>query len=58
MDKLYTVKEIAEYLRVHTVSVHRWIAKGKLVATKAGHDLRISQSELNRFVETNKRRVA
>lgn len=50
MDKLYTIEEVAEILRVSGRSVTRYIESGKLKASKIGM-WRIKQSALNAFLE-------
>jgi excisionase family DNA binding protein len=51
-----TVEEVAESLRVHPVTVRRWLRGGQLPAvrlgTKAGW--RIARSDLDRFLESRK----
>lgn len=52
-DRLLTVPEVAEWLRVHPESVRRWIRQGRLRGvllggTRAGY--RIAQSEVQRFI--------
>ena len=49
-DKLLTIEEVAEILRVSTRSVNRYIESGRLKASKLGV-WRIKQSDLNRFLE-------
>jgi len=49
-DKLLTIEEVAEILRVSTRSVTRYIESGRLVASKIGV-WRIKQSDLNKFLE-------
>ena len=49
-SKHWTPEEIAEILRVHVVTVRRWIAAGQLGAIRLpGGGYRIPQSELNRL---------
>ena len=52
MNKLYTVREAAEILRVTPYSVQRYVREGKLKALKpgGGRVLRITQEELDRFL--------
>jgi len=50
MDKLFTIEEIAEILRVSGRSVTRYIESGKLKASKIGV-WRIKESDLNAFLE-------
>lgn len=49
-EKLLTIEEVAEILRVSTRSVTRYIESGKLRASKIGL-WRIKQSDLNAFLE-------
>ncbi len=49
MDNLYTVKQIAFLLKVHPLSVRRYIREGKLKAIKSGGNVRITESELQGF---------
>ncbi len=50
IEKLFTIEEIAEILRVHTRTVTRYIESGRLKASKLGV-WRIKQSDLNAFLE-------
>lgn len=54
MEKLYTVKEVADYLKVSNQSVYKYIDAGKLKATKIEGVVRIFASNLLEFVEGNK----
>lgn len=47
-----TVKELAEYLRVESHAVLRWIKQGKIKAVKFGKDWRISEEEF-KFIISN-----
>jgi len=49
-DKLLTVKEVANYLRVSERSVLRYIEAGRLKASKVGW-WRIKQSDLDKFLK-------
>lgn len=49
-EKLLTIEEVAELLRVSTRSVNRYIESGKLKASKIGV-WRIKESDLNAFLE-------
>jgi len=53
-EQYYTIKEIAEMLKVAYLTVYRWIQLGKLKAVKAGKQYRISESELDKFVNKHK----
>ena len=50
MDKILTVPEIAEYLKVSRTTVWRWCVEGKLPAFKAGRSWRVHRSEVERIV--------
>lgn len=50
IEKLFTIEEIAEILRVSTRSVNRYIESGRLKASKIGV-WRIKQSDLDAFLE-------
>lgn len=49
-DKLLTIKESALYLKVHWQTIRNYIKNGDITAIKFGHNVRIHQSELDRFV--------
>jgi len=49
-DKLLTIKEVAEFLRVSERSVTRYIKAGRLKASKVGW-WRIKQSDLDDFLK-------
>ena len=48
-DKLLTIKEVANYLRVSERSVLRYIEAGRLKASKVGW-WRVMQSDLDNFL--------
>jgi len=50
IEKLFTIEEVAEILRVHTRTVTRYIESGRLKASKLGV-WRIRQSDLNAFLD-------
>jgi len=47
----YTVKEVATMLKMHKQTIHNWIISGKLDSVKIGNTRRISQEQLNKFLE-------
>ena len=49
IDKLLTIREVAEILRVSERSVNRYIEAGKLKASKIGQ-WRIKESDLEKFL--------
>lgn len=51
-EMLLTPKEVAEKLRVHINTVYRYLEEGNLKGhLLAGHTWRISQSDLDLFIE-------
>jgi excisionase family DNA binding protein len=58
VDKLLTIEEVAEFLRVSTRTVIRYIESGKLRASKIG-GWRIKESDVQLFLEetSNKNKI-
>lgn len=56
-DKLLTLNEVAEYLRVSKLTVWRYIKAGKLPAYKFGRDWRIKEVEFEKFMESRRKVV-
>lgn len=54
MDKLYTLQEVAEILKLSTKSIYRYIESQKLKASKVGGQWRISKKDLSLFIERTK----
>ena len=48
---IYTVKEVAQILKVNTRTVKNWLQTGSLKGFKAGRAWRINQAELDRIQE-------
>jgi excisionase family DNA binding protein len=51
-EKFYTLREVAEKLRVCEMSVFRYIHKGRIKAVKVGY-WRISEKALEEFLNKN-----
>lgn len=51
MEKLYTVKEVAEILNVSIMTVRCYIKCDQLKASKISRLYRVKQSDLNYFIE-------
>jgi excisionase family DNA binding protein len=49
-DKYYSIKEIAEKLKVVYLTVYRWIQSDKLKAYRAGKQYRIRKQDLEKFI--------
>lgn len=53
MDNYFTPQQVAEKLQLNIRTVYKWIREGKLKAIKVGDLWRISESELERFINEN-----
>ena len=51
IEKLYTVKDLAEMLQVTEHSIRRYIREGKLECVRIGNTIRFKQEQLDRFLE-------
>jgi excisionase family DNA binding protein len=50
-DRLLTVHEVAEIMRVSNMTVYRLIRAGELRAARVGRGYRIRESEVNAFLD-------
>lgn len=50
MDTYYTVKEVAEILKVSQMTIYRAVNSGKLASVEFGHTIRIAESALQEFM--------
>lgn len=50
-DLLYTTKQVAERLKITSMSVTRFIKSGKLQGFRVGNQWRITQKALLEFIE-------
>ena len=53
-ETYYTVPEVAETLKVSHMTVYRWIKDGKLGAYKLGGEFRITERDLNQFLQARR----
>lgn len=51
MDEFYTVNQTAIALKVHPLTVRRYIKEGKLKAYRVGGNIRISLNDLKAFTQ-------
>ncbi len=49
MDTLFNVNQAAFILKVHPLTIRRYIKEGKIKAIRAGGNVRIKESELQQF---------
>lgn len=52
-DKLYTLQEVADYLRVTRQTIYNYVTAKKLKAFKAGREYRVTEEELQAFIKSN-----
>lgn len=52
MDEFFTVYEAAGMLKVHPITIRRYIREGKLKAVRAAGNIRISKSGFIAFTES------
>lgn len=55
MEKYYTVEEVADILKVNKFTVYRWVNEKRLKSLKFGTSVRISQKDLDQFLDNAKR---
>ena len=49
-NRLLRVREVADVMRVSTMTVYRLIHAGELPATRVGHSYRIAQREVDAYL--------
>lgn len=52
MEELYTVYQAAGVLKVHPITIRRYIKEGKLKAFRAGGNIRIALPDLKVFTQS------
>lgn len=52
MEEFYTVYQVATALRVHPITIRRYIREGKLKAVRAGGNVRIASADLKSFTQS------
>lgn len=50
LEKLYSSREVAEYLKVTPETVWNWIKAGRLKASKVGRSYKIREVDLREFI--------
>jgi excisionase family DNA binding protein len=51
MDKVLTLEEVADYLKVHPSTVYRLVKKSQIPAFKIGSDWRFNQESVDRWMK-------
>ena len=54
-ERLYTQEEAAEALSVSVKTLGNWLRAGKIIGTKIGRKWRITESDLQAFIDKNRR---
>lgn len=49
-EELYTLDEVAAYLKLSPITLRRYIKDNDLVATKIGRSYRVKESDLYEFI--------
>ena len=52
---LYTVEEAAEKLKISPLTLGNWLRAGKIIGTKVGRKWRITENDLQAFIDKNRR---
>lgn len=50
-DHLMTIKEVADFLRISTISAYSWVRDGKLPAIRIGKEWRVRTRDLDEWLE-------
>lgn len=50
-EKLYNTKEIAGILKVHQITVNKFLISGRLKGFKISNRWRVKESDLKRFID-------
>ena len=53
MERMLTLKEVAQILKVHRLTVYRWVEAGKLRAYKLGRIYRVAEKDLEVFLASS-----
>lgn len=51
MEKIYTPQEVADQLKIKKATIYELIKRGELKASKIGKQIRISQDQLNEYLQ-------
>lgn len=53
-EKLYTLQEVADYLRVSRQTIYNWVTAKRLKASKIGKEYRVTEKDLQDFIKNHK----
>ncbi len=57
MEEYMTLKEIASLLKLHILTIRRWVAKGKITAYRLDKDYRVKRSDFDKFITERRVKV-
>lgn len=49
---IYNIKEVADYLGIHTSTVYKYAQKGKIPAFKIGSDWRFTKKSIDQWIDS------
>ena len=49
--KIMTIKEVADYLGVHTATIYKYAREGKIPAFKIGSDWRFTKKHIDQWID-------
>lgn len=52
MDEYYSVNQAAFLLKIHPLTVRRYLKTGKLKALRVGGAVRVAKSDIDKFLQT------
>lgn len=53
-ERFYTIDELADILKLNRNTVKKYIELGELIAVQIGSQYRISESDLQRYIESKR----
>lgn len=53
-DKLYTLQEVADYLKVSRQTIYNYVTAKRLKASKIGKEYRVTEKDLQDFLKTGR----
>lgn len=56
-EEYYSIKEVAELLKVAYLTVYRWIQAGKVPAYQVGKQYRVKKVDYEAYIKSNKVKV-
>ena len=51
MEQIFTIKELAKYLKINTVTAYRLASSGRIPGFKVGRQWRFAKDDINRWIQ-------